>query len=205
MKNAIRPFSEKVVKNRQKLNHLLLKPHGSEWNVDLGIGQNCIPISNVLQASLFCWVLYFWKSISLSIGEELPYQSVTPKIQELSKCAQNLINVYHPSWDVNSPGQGHVWWISLLGQDRSKFPLWHLIADSNFWFLWISYIRANIHGAICCILDTLHPISFSQKSWVTISVHKGGTEVCQVPLVDKWQDQDSNSCPAPKFSHITFY
>lgn len=43
---------EKVVKNPPKINSLLLKPHDGGWNVDFGIRQNCVPISDVLHTAL---------------------------------------------------------------------------------------------------------------------------------------------------------
>lgn len=43
---------EKVVKNQPNINHLVRKPHGSGWNVDFGIRQNCVPISDVLPTAL---------------------------------------------------------------------------------------------------------------------------------------------------------
>lgn len=38
----------KVVKTRQKINSLLLKPHDGGWNLNFEGKQNCIPTSDLL-------------------------------------------------------------------------------------------------------------------------------------------------------------
>lgn len=61
----------------------MLKPHGSEWNVDWEVKQNCIPVSNMVHAGLDFLpssLTAFEFLFPYQLVEELPYQNVISKI-----------------------------------------------------------------------------------------------------------------------------